>query len=358
MVMRDTPEPRPAFVLNRGAYDAPTEEVEPGTPRAVLAFADSLPANRLGLARWLFSPRHPLTARVAANRYWQMHFGRGLIATPDDFGSQGALPTHPALLDWLATTFEYGGWDLKALHRLIVTSATYRQSSVAGPALQERDPANELLARGPSYRLPAEMVRDNALAVSGLLVPTLGGPSVKPYQPAGLWEELATRNATVYVQDTGDKLYRRSMYTIWKRTTPPPSMMSFDASERNFCTVRRQSTSTPLQALILLNDPQYVEAARVLAERTIREGGPELRSRLTVAFRLLTSRRPGPEELEVLEALARSEQEAFAADPEAALELLAVGDHPRDPALDAPEVAALTVVANTIMSYDEAVIKR
>ena len=221
MVMRDLPEPRPTYILDRGQYDAPGEQVSRATPAAVMPFAEELPSNRGGLAQWLLDPRNPLPARVTVNRYWQMYFGKGLVATPDDFGNQGSLPTHPALLDWLAMTFMDLDWDVKALQRLIVTSSTYKQSSVAGPALRERDPGNTLLARGPSYRLPAEMIRDNALAVSGLLVGKIGGPPVKPYQPEGLWKELATRNATQYEQDRGDKLYRRSMYTIWKRTTPP-----------------------------------------------------------------------------------------------------------------------------------------
>ena len=358
MIMRDLPEPRATHVLHRGAYDAPRGRVEPGTPASVLAFPDDVPRNRLGLARWLTDPRNPLPGRVTVNRYWQLYFGTGLVATPDDFGNQGALPSHPDLLDWLATTFVASGWDVKALQKLIVTSATYRQSSLAGPALLERDPDNVLLARGPSYRLPAEMLRDNALAVSGLLVRDFGGPPVKPYQPAGLWKELATRNATEYVQDHGDKLYRRSMYTIWKRTTPPPAMMNFDTPERNFCTVRRQSTSTPLQALVLLNDPQFVEAARMLAERMLLEGGTTLEERLTFAFRLLTSRRPFEKELTLLDELYRQELATFKADRPSAAALLSVGEHPRDERLDPAEVAALTVVANTLMNFDEAVIKR
>lgn len=358
MVMRDLPEPRPTHVLYRGAYDAPRERVEPGTPASVMAFPDDLPKNRLGLAKWLTDPRNPLPARVTVNRYWQLYFGQGLVATPDDFGSQGALPSHPRLLDWLATTFVASGWDVKALQKLIVTSATYRQSSVASPALLERDPDNVLLARGPSYRMPAEMIRDNALAVSGLLVREIGGPPVKPYQPAGLWKELATRNATEYEQDHGEKLYRRSMYTIWKRTSPPPSMMNFDTPERNICIVRRQSTSTPLQALVLLNDPQYVEAARLLAERLLAEGGPTVEDHLTTAFRLLTSRRPLPRELTLLVDLYEAELETFRANRQNATDLLTVGEYAYDQPFDRADVAALTVVTSTLMNFDEAVIKR
>ena len=237
-------------------------------------------------------------------------------------------------------------------------SATYRQSSVASPELLEKDPSNLLLARGPSYRMTAEMIRDNALAVSGLLVQKVGGPSVHPYQPAGLWKELATRNATLYKQDDGDKLYRRSMYTIWKRSTPPPSMISFDASERNFCIVERQKTNSPLQALILLNDPQYVEAARVLAERMMKQGGDAIEDQVVFAFRLFTSRYPGENEQRLLTKLYHEELAGFQANTSAADELLAVGEYPQDASLDKAEVAARAVVASTIMNFDEAYMKR
>ena len=350
MVMEELAERRPTHVLDRGAYDAPLEPVGPGTPAALLPFPDEYPENRLGLAQWLFDERNPRTARVAVNRYWQMYFGRGLVETAEDFGNQGALPSHPLLLDYLATWFRASGWDLRALQRKIVLSATYRQRSGAG--------TSEFYAGAPSYRMSAEMIRDNALATSGLLVRTVGGPPVKPYQPPGLWKELATRNATEYVRDSGESLYRRSLYTIWKRTTPPPAMMNFDASERNVCTVRRQATSTPLQALVLLNDPQHVEAARMLAERMAKEAGPETLDRLTFAFRLLTSRRPEAGELDPLVTLYMAEKKAFAEDPAAALALLRTGDYVRDETLEAPEVAALTVVANTIMNFDEAIMRR
>ena len=292
MAMRELPAPRPTFVLARGAYDAPTVRVTPGTPRAVGDFPANLPQNRLGLARWLVNPRHPLTARVIVNRHWAMLFGRGLVATPADFGNQGRLPSHPDLLDWLATTFIESGWNLKALQKRIVLSATYRQESKIDATRLDQDPDNEWLGRGPSYRLAAEQIRDGALAASGLLVRTVGGPSVYPYQPPGLWEALATRNATKYEQGKGADLYRRSLYTVWKRSSPPPSAISFDAADRLFCTVSRQRTNTPLQSLVLLNDPQYLEASRVLAERMIVEGGAGVRDRITFAFRLLTSRRP------------------------------------------------------------------
>ena len=358
MTMRERAVPRPTFVLARGAYDAPTESVEPGTPAALGAFPKDLPANRLGLARWLTSPGHPLTARVIVNRTWAQLFGRGLVATPADFGSQGQLPTHPALLDWLATRFVASGWDLKALQKRLVLSATYRQSSIADAAARERDPANEWLSRGPSHRLSAEQVRDAALAASGLLVPTIGGPSVYPYQPAGLWEALATRNATTYEVGKGDDLYRRSLYTVWKRSSPPPSAISFDAAERLFCTVSRQRTSTPLQALVLLNDPQFVEAARALAARMIREAGGDVGGRIALGFRALTGRVPTSEERAALESLYRDELARFRRERGAAATLLAVGASKPAPGIDAAELAAATVVASTVMNLDDAVTKR
>ncbi len=358
MVMRDLPEPRPTFILDRGQYDAPRERVSRATPAAVMPFSEELSQHRGGLAKWLTDPRNPLPARVTVNRYWQMYFGKGLVATPDDFGSQGALPTHPALLDWLATTFIETGWNVKALQRLIVTSSTYQQSSIADPGQLERDPDNTLLARGPSYRLPAEMIRDNALAVSGLLVDSIGGAPVKPYQPEGLWKELATRNATKYEQDHGDKLYRRSMYTIWKRTTPPPSMMTFDASERNTCTVQRQATSTPLQALVLLNDPQYVEAARALATRLSSNRPGDVKTQILQGYRLLTGFSPEAETLRLLQSHYEAEIEDFSQNREAAEQLLSVGESPTDESLDSVQLAALTVVMSTVMNFDAAVMKR
>ncbi|HXE81018.1 MAG TPA: DUF1553 domain-containing protein, partial [Vicinamibacterales bacterium] len=358
MVMRDLPKPRPTFVLARGAYDAPTEPVTPGTPAALGSFPSDLPPNRLGLARWLVDPKHPLTARVLVNRYWAMFFGRGLVATLADFGNQGRLPTHPELLDWLAVTFVESGWDLKGLVKRIVLSAAYRQSSAASPELRERDPANEWLARGPSFRLSAEQIRDSALAASGLLVRRIGGPSVYPYQPPGLWEALATRNATKYEQGKGDDLYRRSLYTVWKRSSPPPAATTFDAADRLFCIVNRQRTNTPLQALVLMNDVQFVEAARLLAERMMKEGGSTPRERLAFGFRLVTSRRPGETELAALERLYTQERRTFARDRAAAQKLLTAGERPRDPRLDAAEVASYSVVASTLFSLDEAVMRR
>jgi hypothetical protein len=358
MAMRERAEPRPTFVLARGAYDAPTDRVEAGTPAALGAFPKGLPANRLGLARWLTAPGHPLTSRVIVNRTWAQLFGRGLVATPADFGSQGRLPTHPALLDWLATHFVASGWDLKALQKQLVLSATYRQSSIADAAARERDPANEWLSRGPAYRLSAEQVRDAALAAGGLLVSKIGGPSVYPYQPAGLWEALATRNATTYEVGKGDDLYRRSLYTVWKRSSPPPSAISFDAAERLFCTVSRQRTSTPLQALVLLNDPQFVEAARGLAARMIREAGGDVGGRIALGFRALTGRVPTAEERAALESLYRDELARFRRERGAAATLIAVGASKPAPGIDTAELAAATVVASTVMNLDDAVTKR
>jgi hypothetical protein len=358
MSMHELSVPRPTFVLARGAYDAPTVRVTPGTPRAIGDFQADLPQNRLGLARWLLNPRHPLTSRVIVNRYWAMFFGRGLVPTLADFGNQGRLPSHPQLLDWLATTFVESGWNLKAFQKQIVLSATYRQDSRVDAKRLEQDPANEWLGRGPSYRLAAEQIRDSALAASGLLVRTVGGPSVYPYQPPGLWEALATRNATKYEQGHGADLYRRSLYTVWKRSSPPPSAISFDAAERLFCTVNRQRTNTPLQSLVLLNDPQYLEVSRVLAERMIREGGAQPRDRIALAFRLLTSRRPDAKELELLDTLYADMRTEYGRDTKSALKLLSVGEYHRDRALDPGEVAACTMVATTIMNFDEAVYKR
>ena len=358
MVMQELDEPRPTFVLDRGAYDAPTKQVSPATPVSVMEFPDDLPRNRLGLAHWLTDEDNPLTARVAVNRYWQLLFGRGLVESSDDFGNQGSMPSHPELLDWLAVRFRESDWDVKALLRLLVTSATYQQSSIATPELREKDPSNVWLARGPSYRLPAEMIRDNALAAAGLLVDTIGGPSVKPYQPEGLWKQLATRNVTEYVQDTGDKLYRRGLYTFWKRSSPPPSMNSFDASDKYLCTVKRQKTNTPLQALVLLNDPQYVEAARLLAERMMKEGGKRPEEQISFGFKVLTSREPDNRELDLLKQLYQEERTVFSEAPARADSLLAVGEQPRDADLPKDELAALTMVANTLVNYDEAVYKR
>ncbi|MEX2640288.1 MAG: DUF1553 domain-containing protein [Balneolales bacterium] len=358
MVMRERIIPRPSFIRMRGQYDNLGEEVDPGVPGAVLEFGDDLPQNRLGLARWLLSADNPLTSRVLVNRYWQLFFGQGIVDTPDDFGNQGSMPTHPHLLDWLAVTFRENGWNMKELHKMMVLSETYRQSSVVRPELVEKDPQNKLLARGPRYRLPAEMVRDNALVASGLIVDQVGGPSVKPYQPEGLWQETTSgRHLTDYVQDHGDSLYRRSLYTFWKRTSPPPGMTTFDASIRSHPEVKRQHTSTPLQALHTLNDPIYVEASRMLAERMMKEGGQSLGDQITFAFRAATSRKPSERELEIVKALYEEELRSYQAEPERSAALLSVGEYPLDETLDTTELAARTMVASTILNLDKTITK-
>ncbi len=358
MVMKERKEVRPTFILNRGAYDAPTTKVVPNTPAKLVTFDKKLPKNRLGLAKWLTDPKNPLASRVVVNRFWAMCFGNGLVNTVDDFGNQGALPTNPALLDYLAVHFMKSGWDAKAFMKMLVTSATYRQSSIPTKKALELDPDNSLLSRGPSFRLSAEMIRDNALAASGLLSKKVGGPSVYPYQPAGIWEALATRNKTKYEQGHGEDLYRRSMYTVWKRSSPPPSMMNFDAPDRYLCTVRRQKTATPLQSLVLMNDPQYVEAARVLAERMMKEGGATPEARIDFAYKALTSRPPRPEELKLMKQLYSEELADFRKQPNQAAELLSTGEYKRNPKLNASEVAACTIIASTVMNFDEFVMKR
>lgn len=357
MIMQELPSPRPTFVLKRGRYDQPGEPVTPGVPSCLPPLARDLPANRLGLARWLMDPAHPLTGRVIVNRCWQLFFGEGLVRTMEDFGAQGQRPTHPELLDWLATELPRRDWDLKVLQRLIVTSATYRQSARLTPELLARDPENRLLARFPRVRLPAGIMRDQALAVSGLLHEQLGGPSVRPYQPEGLWKEIATD--VDYPQDHGAALYRRSIYTYWKRTVAPPAMVTFDAPTRETCTVRESRTNTPLQALTLLNETTFVEAARVLAQRTLREAEPTDEARVAWAFQLATSRPPRPTELQVLLAGLAEHRAEFTAHPEAAQQLLGhSGEYPVDDRWPPPELAAYTAVANLILNLDEVVTKQ
>ena len=347
MVMGELEKPRQTFVLARGDYRNQTEKVQPGVPAMLPPLEPGAPLNRLALAKWLVQPGHPLTSRVAVNRFWQMYFGYGIVKTQEDFGVQGEPPVHPELLDWLATEFVRTGWDVRAMQRLIVTSATYRQSSQVTPALLDKDPENRLLARGPRFRLPAEMIRDTALAVSGLLNDEIGGPSVLPYQPAGLWEELAFGDgfsAQTYEQSHGKDLYRRGMYTFWKRTAPPASLATFDAPDREKCTGRRALTNTPLQALVLLNDPTYVEAARALAERTLLEGGKDEKARLDYAFRLATSRKPTGKERGVLQKLLETQLKSFGQNAQAATKLVAVGESSRDKRLNPTELAAWTTV--------------
>jgi hypothetical protein len=360
MVMKEMPTPRKTFRLNRGVWDSPAEQVFPGTPEFLSAFDESLPKNRLGLARWIVDRKNPLFARVTVNRFWKMYFGNGIVRTPDDFGNQGALPTHPELLDWLSLHFIESGWNVKALQKLIVMSATYQQASTMTEEMLAKDPDNRLLARGPSNRLPAEMIRDNALAASGLLVRTIGGPSVKPYQPPGLWEEKGVFSHFLlhYNTDKGDGLYRRSLYTFWRRTSPPPSMIVFDAGSRDLCTVQRQSTNTPQQALVLLNDPQFVEASRLIGERMMKEGGANPSDRITYGFRLLTSRKPYDRELDLLTKLYNEELLNYKSDRQGAIALLSVGDYKRDPALDVTALAANSVVASIMMNCDAAYMER
>lgn len=359
LVMADVEQPRETFMLIRGAYDKKGDKVTAGVPASLPPLPAGAPENRLSLARWLVDPQHPLTARVAVNRYWQKYFGVGLVKTAEDFGSQGEWPSHPELLDWLAVEFINSGWDVKHMQKLIVTSNTYRQSSRVSPELVERDPENRLLARGPRYRVDAETVRDCALATSGLLIEQIGGPSVKPYQPAGLWEAIGFvgSNTSKFTQDHGDALYRRSMYTFWKRTCPPPSLLTFDAPSRETCTVRRSRTNTPLQALVLMNDEQYVEASRRLAERMMTEGGSSPPDRASYAFRLATARPPRTDELEVLLKTYEAQLADYRADAEAAGKLLAIGESKRNEALDQAELAAWTMVANLILNLDETVTK-
>ncbi len=358
MVMQERINSRTTYIRERGMYDQLGEEVSPGVPSSILPFPDDLPRNRLGLAKWLLSPEHPLTSRVTVNRYWQLFFGTGLVNTPDDFGNQGSMPSHPELLDWLAVSFRENGWNLKELHKIIVMSQTYRQSSALNPEILERDPQNRWLSRGPRHRLSAEMIRDNALATSGLLVDGIGGPSVFPYQPDGLWEETTSgRHLTEYIQDEGESLYRRSLYTFWKRTSPPPGMTTFDAAMRTHPTVQRQTTSTPLQALHTMNDPIYVESSRLLAERMMKEGGDELHDQITFAFRAVTSRKPANPEIDILTALYNDELASFSAEPERADKLLSVGDFPADETLEGHELAARTIVASTILNLHETLTK-
>ncbi|MEQ8634688.1 DUF1553 domain-containing protein [Gimesia maris] len=352
MVMQDRKQPQPTFVLMRGEYDKPGEQVSPDIPSSLGAFSNHQPRNRLGLARWLVDPQNPLTARVIVNRYWQMYFGNGLVKTTEDFGSQGSWPTHPELLDWLATEFIRSGWDVKSLQQLIVTSATYQQSSHVTAEKQQTDPENKLLARASRLRLPAELIRDQALFTSGLLNAEIGGPSVKPYQPAGVWKEIASQQ---YEPDTGKDLYRRSMYTFWKRTVPPPAMATFDAPSRETCIVKRPRTNTPLQALALLNDVTYVEAARKLAERMLDQHDQSAAARIQYAMRIVLAREASEHELPVLlNALQRS-QKRFQNDPRAAQQLLSVGESHQKKEHDAAELAACTVVASLILNLDESI---
>lgn len=359
MIMAVAEKPRDTFILNRGDYAQPTVKVTPGTPAALPAPRNGAATDRLGLAEWIVQRDNPLTARVAVNRFWKQFFGTGLVATAADFGSQGEWPSHPELLDWLAVDFVASGWDVKALIRRIVLSETYRQSSVASPALLERDPQNRLLARGPRFRLPAEFVRDQALAVSGLLVPRVGGPSVNPYTPGDLWREVSHYGSTpataqTFVQDHGEKLYRRSLYTYWKRTAPPPAMMAFDAPNREICTIDRGNTVTPLQALVTLNDPQFVEAARAFAEKILAHPGDDA-ARLGRAFAVCLARTPRPAELAVLAGALARERARYTKDEPAARAFLAIGESPRNASIPVAEHAAWAQVATLLLNLSETI---
>jgi hypothetical protein len=388
MVMADMPTLRETNILIRGAYNKKGDKVTHGVPAALGGkLPEGAPVNRLGLAKWLVDPSHPLSSRVTVNRFWQQFFGRGLVKTSEDFGVQGEWPTHPELLDWLATEFQtptartgaegtkategtkeitVGNWDMRHILRLIVTSNTYKQSSAALPTpnsplptLYQRDPENMLLARGPRFRFDAEVIRDAALFASGLLVEKVGGKSVKTYQPDGLWEAVAFVGSTTsqFKRDAGEALYRRSMYTFWKRTSPPPQMTTFDAPSREVCTVRRPRTNTPLQALATMNDVQYVEASRHFARRMLLEGGSAYPDRLTHGFRLVTGRKPSPAELEVLVALFQEHHAHYQAKADEAVKLLSIGESKRDESLNPSEYAAMTMVGNLLLNLDETLTK-
>ena len=354
-VMQEKKDPATAYVLYRGGYDKRRDQVTPGTPQSLPPMPESFPRNRLGLAKWLLLPEHPLTARVTVNRFWQEVFGTGIVKTAGDFGVTGQLPSHPELLDWLAVEFRESGWDVKKLFKLMVTSATYRQDAITTPEKLEKDPANRLLARGPRFRMDAEMVRDYALAVSGLLVSKLGGPSVKPYQPPGVWEAIAMNvsNTRSYRRDTGENLYRRSLYTFIKRQAPPASMDIFNAPSREYCVVTRARTDTPLQALVTLNDEQFIEAARHLAAHVLREGGETFESRVQTLGQRLLLRAFRPKEVEMIQASFQELYTFYKAHPDDTDQLLHVGESKVDASLDPSTLAAWTMLSNELMNLDE-----
>lgn len=353
-VMEELSKPRETHLHIRGSFLSKGEKVQPGAPAVLHPLPTNLPP-RLALARWLVDTNNPLTARVIVNRLWESYFGIGIVETSQDFGSQGDLPSHPKLLDWLATEFMARQWDLKAMHKLIVTSATYRQSSRVTPDLQQRDPYNRLLARGPRVRLEAEMVRDQALAISGLLSPKLGGPPVMPPQPDGIWQIVYSGDK--WVTSKSDDKYRRGLYTFWRRSSPYPSMITFDAPTREFCVIKRSRSNTPLQALTLLNDPVYVEAAQALAERMLSEGGTTIEQRIRHGFRLTTARNPRPEETKRLLSLYETELTRFKADTAAAEKLLSHRAVAQLPGTVLAEQAAWTIVANVLLNLDEVIAK-
>jgi hypothetical protein len=354
-VMHERSEEAAAYILHRGEYDRRRERVMASTPEVLPPLSEDLPRNRLGLAKWLVQPNHPLTARVTVNRFWQEIFGNGLVRSSADFGVSGELPSHPELLDWLAVDFAENGWDVKRFFKVLVMSATYRQSAVATREKLQGDPQNRLLARGPRFRMDAEMIRDYALAASGLLVQKIGGPSVKPYQPEGVWETVAMRESDTraYQQDRGENLYRRSLYTFWKRSAPPASMDIFNAPSRETCTVRRERTDTPLQALVTLNDTQFIEAARRLAERALKDGGKSTKTRLNFVAERLLARPLRSDELRVIESILDDLMEEYRKAPADAEALIAVGESKSDPRASKVELAAYTMVVNQLMNLDE-----
>ncbi|MBX3433460.1 MAG: DUF1553 domain-containing protein [Pirellulales bacterium] len=358
-VMQERPEPPKAYILNRGEYDQRRDEVTPATPAFLPPMPADLPRNRLGLAQWLLCEENPLTARVTVNRYWQEAFGQGLVRTAGDFGMSGELPSHPELLDWLAIEFRESGWDVKHMFRLLVTSSAYRQSALVSPAARERDPDNRLLSRGPRFRMDGEMIRDYALAASGMLSPKIGGPSVKPYQPPGVWEAVAMigSNTRDYKQDSGESLYRRSLYTFWKRSAPPASLETFNAPSRENCTVVRERTNTPLQALVTLNDPQFVEAARRLAQRAIHEAGGEFNSRTEFLAQRVLCRPLLPEERQIIRSSFEALVAHYAVDAADAQSLITVGESSVDATIPPAELASWTMVVNQLFNLDEALNK-
>jgi hypothetical protein len=360
LTFQDIGEPRQAVVMLRGKYDKPGDPVEPGVPIVLPPLRKDDPnrrATRLDLARWLIAPEHPLTSRVAVNRIWQQFFGTGLVKTSFDFGAQGEQPSHPELLDWLAIYYRESGWDTKALVELIVTSAAFRQDSRILPEVFSKDPENRLLARGPRIRLDAEQVRDNALFVSGLINLQMGGPGVRPYQPPNLWEPVGygDSNTRFYLQDHGIALYRRGIYCFLKRTAPPPFMSTFDGPNREQFCARRERSNTPLQALQLMNDVQHFEAARVFAERILRDGGSTVDERLTFAYRTALARTPKQEELQVVRAVLDQFLARFQADEKAAQQVAHAGESKPSVVASAPELAAYTLVANVILNLDETI---
>ncbi|MBI3849584.1 MAG: DUF1553 domain-containing protein [Verrucomicrobia bacterium] len=359
LVLQEKAEPRPTKIQIRGNFLNVGDTVSPGFPAVLNPAPADAPINRLTLARWLVRPENPLTARVIVNRFWELHFGTGLVKTMEDFGSQGERPSHPELLDWLATEFIRLGWDMKALHKLIVTSAAYRQSSRVDARKLELDPFNRLLSRGPRFRMEAEMIRDSALAISGLLNQRIGGPSVFPFQPPGLWTEIGNKDYGIgdWVVSQGDELYRRGIYTFWRRSIPYPAFVGFDAPSRQQCTAHRARSNTPLQALTTLNDPSFFEAARALAQRLINEGGSDVGARVTYGFRLCLSRSPTAKERTRLCTLLEQQLANFKADSKAAETLAKYGHAPVPAGLDASELAAWTIVANVLLNLDETITK-